>query len=37
MSERLQRAYALIDAANGRDPGGQAELYGRRMTETLEG
>jgi hypothetical protein len=37
MSERLQRAYALIDAANARDPGGQAELYGRRMTETLEG
>jgi len=36
MPHRLARAYALIDAANARDPTGQAELYGRRMTETLE-
>ena len=36
MRERLSRAYALIDEANARDPAGQAELYGRRMTETLE-
>ena len=36
MSERLNQAYALIDAANASDPAGQAELYGRRMTETLE-
>ncbi|MCA3560474.1 MAG: DUF4202 domain-containing protein [Aestuariivirga sp.] len=34
--DRLTRAYALIDAANARDPASQAELYGRRMTETLE-
>jgi hypothetical protein len=37
MSERLARAYALIDAANAADPAGQAVLYGQRMTETLEG
>lgn len=37
MSERLLQAYALIDQANARDPSGLAELYGRRMTETLEG
>lgn len=36
MADRLTTAYALIDAANARDPAGQAELYGRRMTETLE-
>ena len=36
MSDRLARAYALIDAANARDPAGQAEAYGRRMTETLD-
>lgn len=34
--DRLTRAYALINAANARDPAGQAEAYGRRMTETLE-
>ena len=34
--DRLTRAYALIDAANARDPAGQAETYGRRMTETLD-
>lgn len=33
---RLKHAYALIDAANVLDPAGQAEIYGRRMTETLE-
>lgn len=33
--DRLTRAYALIDAANARDPAGQAEAYGRRMTDTL--
>jgi hypothetical protein len=37
MSERLSQAYALIDEANARDPAGLAELYGKRMTETLEG
>ncbi len=37
MSDRLIRAYALIDAANAADPAGHAEAYGRRMTETLEG
>ena len=36
MSNRLTRAYALIDAANAEDPQGQAALYGQRMTETLE-
>ena len=36
MTDRLSSAYALIDAANARDPAGQAEAYGRRMTETLE-
>lgn len=35
MTDRLASAYALIDAANARDPAGQAELYGQRMTETL--
>ena len=37
MSERLERAYALIDEANAKDPAGQALAYGRRMSETLEG
>jgi hypothetical protein len=37
MSDRLARAYALIDSANALDPAGQAALYGQRMTETLEG
>lgn len=36
MTDRLNRAYALIDAANAKDPAGLAEAYGRRMTETLE-
>ncbi len=36
MTDRLTAAYDLIDAANARDPAGQAETYGRRMTETLE-
>ena len=36
MSERLLKAYGLIDLANAQDPAGQAETYGRRMTETLE-
>lgn len=35
MPDRLTRAYALIDAANARDPSGQALLYGQRMTEVL--
>lgn len=34
--DRLTRAYALIDEANARDPVGQAERYGQRMTQTLE-
>lgn len=37
MSERLLKAYGLIDAANAMDPAGLAEAYGRHMTETLEG
>jgi hypothetical protein len=36
MSERLPKAYALIDDANARDPAGLACLYGQRMTQTLE-
>lgn len=36
MTDRLAKAYALIDAANAQDPAGAAELYGQRMTETLE-
>ncbi|WP_421694665.1 DUF4202 domain-containing protein [Aestuariivirga sp.] len=36
MSNRLTRAYALIDAANAEDPQGEAALYGQRMTETLD-
>jgi hypothetical protein len=36
MTSRLDRAHALIDAANARDPAGLAEPYGQRMTETLE-
>lgn len=37
MPQRLARAFALIDEANAADPAGQAELYGRRMSETLDG
>ena len=36
MTDRLQQAFALIDAANSADPAGQAELYGKRMSATLE-
>ena len=36
MTDRLQRALALIDAANAADPAGQAELYGQRMSAVLE-
>lgn len=36
MTDRLSHAYALIDAANARDPAGLAEAYGRRMTEMLQ-
>lgn len=36
MPDRLTPAFALIDAANARDPVGQAESYGRRMSETLD-
>jgi hypothetical protein len=36
MTDRLAKAYALIDAANAQDPAGAAELYGQRMTQTLE-
>ena len=36
MSDRLSLAYALIDAANARDPAGQAAVYGQRMSETLD-
>ena len=36
MTDRLQQAFALIDAANAADPAGQAEVYGQRMSATLE-
>lgn len=36
MTDRLQQAFALIDAANSADPAGQAEVYGQRMSATLE-
>lgn len=35
MSDRLQRALALIDAANAADPKGEALVYGQRMSEEL--
>lgn len=35
MSERLAHVLALIDAANAKDPAGQALLYGQRMSEAL--
>jgi hypothetical protein len=35
MTDRLQRALALIDAANAADPKGEALSYGQRMTEEL--
>ncbi|WP_373504447.1 DUF4202 domain-containing protein [Aestuariivirga sp.] len=36
MTDRLQRAFALVDAANAADPAGRAELYGQRMSATLD-
>lgn len=36
MTDRLSKAYALIDDANAKDPAGKAALYGLRMTEALE-
>ena len=36
MTDRLEHALTLIDAANAADPAGQAELYGRRMSAALE-
>ena len=36
MTDRLRRVLALIDAANSADPAGQAELYGQRMSATLQ-
>jgi hypothetical protein len=36
MTARLKQAYALIDAANAKDPAGLAEIYGQRMSETLQ-
>jgi Domain of unknown function (DUF4202) len=35
MTERLQQALALIDAANAADPKNEALVYGQRMTEEL--
>lgn len=35
MTDHLQRALALIDAANVADPKGQALVYGQRMTKEL--
>ena len=35
MTDRLLRAYAMIDSANAADPAGGAVLYGQRMSETL--
>ena len=37
MSARLAKAFALIDEANARDPAGQAQHYGQRMTAALDG
>lgn len=36
MTKRLDKAFFLIDAANAADPAGQAELYGKRMSATLD-
>ena len=36
MIERLNKAFALIDAANAADPAGQGEIYGQRMSAVLE-
>jgi len=35
MTDHLQRALALIDAANAADPKGEAVIYGHRMSEEL--
>lgn len=35
MTDRLQRALALIDTANAADPKGAALVYGQRMTDEL--
>ncbi len=36
MTDRLARAFALIDAANAHDPAGEAVLYGQRMSAALD-
>ena len=36
MTNKLDRAFALIDAANSADPAGLAELYGKRMSAVLD-
>ena len=36
MSGQLEQVFALIDAANAKDPAGQAVLYGQRMSAALE-
>ena len=36
MSNRLALAFELIDAANAKDPSGEALRYGQRMSETLD-
>ena len=36
MTNRLERAFASIDAANSADPAGLAELYGKRMSAVLD-
>ena len=36
MTDRLAQAFAGIDAANAADPKGEAELYGKRMSATLD-
>lgn len=35
MTDRLSRAFALIDDANAADPKGEALIYGQRMSEEL--
>ena len=37
MTDRLIRAFSLIDTANAADPAGQAVLYGQRMSAALDG
>jgi hypothetical protein len=36
MTDRLDKTFFLIDAANRADPAGQAELYGKRMSLALD-